>query len=244
MLDVSQTDTSPFYIRQLLSGQDFATDNPMAHQMVNFTYLIGDKSTGECIIVDPAYDVAGVVDVAAADGMKVIGAMASHYHADHVGGSMMGHTIEGVAALLETHSIPIHVNEHEAPWVLKTTGISETDLAVHSSGDIVTVGTIEITCIHTPGHTPGSQCFLTHGCLVSGDTLFLEGCGRTDLPGSNASDMYESLTALAKLPDETVVLPGHRYSQPPAALMSEVRQYNYVFKPKTKESWLTMFSHD
>lgn len=241
---MSQEDTTPFYLRQLLSGQDFATDNMMAKQMVNFTYLIGDKTTNECVIVDPAYDVAGVVDIAAQDGMKVVGALASHYHADHVGGSMMGHTIEGVSALLEIDSVPIHVNEHEVPWVLRTTGISESDIHKHVSGDVIKVGNIEISCIHTPGHTPGSQCFLAHGCLISGDTLFLEGCGRTDLPGSNPEDMYHSLSTLASLPDHTVVLPGHRYSQPPAALLSEVKEYNYVFKPKTKESWMTMFSHD
>ena len=157
---------------------------------------------------------------------------------------MMGHTIEGVAALLERVSVPIHVNRHEAPWVLKTTGISDKDLMVHDAGDIMSVGNVEVACVHTPGHTPGSQCFLTNGCLISGDTLFLDGCGRTDLPGSNVSDMYDSLTLLASLPNDTVVLPGHQYSAPSAARLSDVKENNYVFRPRTREQWLMMFGHD
>jgi glyoxylase-like metal-dependent hydrolase (beta-lactamase superfamily II) len=113
-----------------------------------------------------------------------------------------------------------------------------------ADGDVITVGNISVTCVHTPGHTPGSQCFLTAGCLISGDTLFLEGCGRTDLPGSNVGDMYDSLTTLASLPDDTVVLPGHQYSAPSAAHLSDVKEFNYVFKPRSKEQWMTMFGHD
>ena len=241
---MSETQSNPFYFRQLLSGQDYAAGDMMATQMVNFSYLLGDRESGECVIVDPAYAVHQLVDIAEADGMKVVGVMASHYHADHVGGSMMGHTIEGITTLLESHDVPIHVNKHEVPWVLKTTGVSEDSLVAHDSGDVVQVGKLSIECLHTPGHTPGSQCFLTNSCLVSGDTLFLDGCGRTDLPGSNVADMYDSLTKLASLPNATIVLPGHRYSEPPAARLSDVRDLNYVFKPKSKEAWMMMFGHD
>lgn len=233
-----------FYFRQLLSGQDFAQQDPMARQMVNFAYLLGDRQTGECVVVDPAYAVDDLISIAQDDNMTIVGALASHYHADHVGGSMMGYSIEGIARLLEQHDVPIHVNENEVPWITKTTGVTSDHLHSHSSGDVVRVGDLEIVLVHTPGHTPGSQCFLVNGCLVSGDTLFLDGCGRTDLPGSDVAAMYDSLTRLATLPDETIVLPGHRYSEPPAARLSDVKQYNYVFKPKSKEAWLTMFGHD
>ena len=145
---MSTQDVNPFYFRQLLSGRDFGTQNPIAHQMVNFAYLVGDAHTKECLLVDPAYAVDDLLGIAEADGMTVTGVLASHYHPDHVGGSMMGHTIEGVAALLERVNVPIHVNRHEAQWVLKTTGISESDLMVHEAGDIVTVGNVEITCVH------------------------------------------------------------------------------------------------
>ena len=104
------------FFRQLLSGRDYATDDQMARQMVNFVYAIGDRQSGECVLVDPAYSVRDLTNLVEAEGMKVTGVLATHYHADHVGGSMMGHTIEGVATLLETGSVPVHVNKHEVPW--------------------------------------------------------------------------------------------------------------------------------
>ena len=91
--------------------------------MVNFVYAIGDRATGECVLVDPAYAVDDLVDVVEADGMRVTGVLATHYHADHVGGSMMGYTIEGVAELLERVGCPVHVQRDEAPWVQRTTGV-------------------------------------------------------------------------------------------------------------------------
>lgn len=240
------TSTPPpsFYFRQLLSGQDYATENSLAVNMVNFSYLLGDRDTGECIIVDPAYSVRDLVSVAEDDGMKISGVLVSHYHADHIGGNMMGHSIEGISQLLDISDVPIHVNKHEVPWIEKTTGVTTPHLVAHDSGDSVQLGKFEITLVHTPGHTPGSQCFLINSCLISGDTLFLDGCGRTDLPGSDPQAMYESLNVLSKMPDSTIVLPGHRYSEPPAAYLGDVKKLNYVFKPQSKEAWMTMFGHD
>jgi hydroxyacylglutathione hydrolase len=230
------------YFRQLLSGRDFATTDPIAQQMVNFVYAIGDRTTGECLLVDPAYAVGELLDAVAADGMRVGGVLATHYHADHVGGSMMGYNIEGVAALLEQVDCPVHVQRDEVPWVQRTTGLGDQQLAVHDSGDVVSVGAIEIALVHTPGHTPGSQCFHVDGRLVSGDTLFLDGCGRTDLPGSNPEDMYHSLQKLAALPTDTIVYPGHRYSQPSSATMQAITTGNYVYRPKSAEQWMQMFA--
>jgi glyoxylase-like metal-dependent hydrolase (beta-lactamase superfamily II) len=229
------------YFRQLLSGRDFAKGDPVAQQMVNFVYAIGDRTTGECVLVDPAYAVGDLLDLVEADGMRVSGVLATHYHADHIGGSMMGMRIEGIAALLELGDCPIHVQRDEAPWVTRTTGVGEGQLVEHSPGDVVKVGDVEITLVHTPGHTPGSQCFSVAGRLVSGDTLFLEGCGRTDLPGSDAAQMYESLTKLATLPDDTIVYPGHRYSVPSSGTMAAIRETNYVFRPRNAATWLQMF---
>ena len=104
------------------------------------------------------------------------------------------------------------------------------------------VGEIPIELIHTPGHTPGSQCFFVDGRLVAGDTLFLEGCGRTDLPGGDPLALYESLTQrLAKVPDDAVLFPGHLYSVEPSASMGETRRTNFVFRPRNAEQWLAMF---
>lgn len=229
------------YFRQLLSGRDFAKDDPIARQMVNFVYAIGDRSTGDAVLVDPAYAVNDLVDTVEGDGMRVTGVLATHYHADHVGGTMMGYTIEGVSTLLDRCQCAIHVQRDEAPWVQRTTGLGADDLVQHEGGDSVRVGGIDIQLLHTPGHTPGSQCFLVEGRLVSGDTLFLEGCGRTDLPGSDAELMFDSLQLLAGLPDDTVVYPGHMYSMPASAPLATVREDNYVFKPTTREMWMQWF---
>jgi glyoxylase-like metal-dependent hydrolase (beta-lactamase superfamily II) len=230
------------YFRQLLSGRDFAVHDDFARQMVNFVYAIGDRATGECVLVDTAYDVNALVDTVEADGMRLTGVLATHYHPDHVGGSMMGMRIDGIASLLERCSVPIHLQSAEVEWVAKVTGVGREHLAAHEPGDVVRVGDIDITLVHTPGHTPGSQCFLVDSRLVSGDTLFLDGCGRTDLPGSNPEHMYESLQRLAALPDDTVIFPGHQYSPESHAAMSRVRASNAIFKPKTKEAWLGWFA--
>lgn len=229
------------YFRQLLSGSDFAKQDQMAQQMVNFVYLIGDRETRECVIVDPAYAVNEISDIVLSDDMNLVGALGTHYHPDHVGGKMMGWNIEGISSLLELNNIPIHIQKAETEWVTKTTGVSASHLTLHEGGDVINVGEIEITLLHTPGHTPGSQCFLVDGNLVSGDTLFLEGCGRTDLPGSNPDDMYDSLSMLASLPTDTIVYPGHRYSDPSFLALGQVRETNYVFKPTSKEGWLQWF---
>jgi hydroxyacylglutathione hydrolase len=229
------------YFKQLLAGRDFATSDDLASQMVNFVYLIGDRLSRETLVIDPAYAVSELLDIAKQDDMKIIGALATHYHADHVGGSMMGMNIEGAARLLQLTDIPIHIQTDEAPWIQRTTGIALDSLRLHTSGDKVSVGEIEVTLLHTPGHTPGSQCFLVENMLIAGDTLFLEGCGRTDLPGSNPEQMFESLQLLGKLDEDVIVYPGHQYSIPKCMSMGDVRNTNYVFKPKTKDAWMQWF---
>jgi glyoxylase-like metal-dependent hydrolase (beta-lactamase superfamily II) len=232
------------YFRQLLAGRDFAAADPIARQMVNFAYLVGDRETGEALIVDPAYAVRELVEIAGADGMRIAGALVTHYHPDHVGGSMMGWDIEGVAELLAVDGVDgrIHVHREEAFGVKRVTGASDSDLVLHDGGDVVTVGSVDVTLMHTPGHTPGSQCFLVDGRLVAGDTLFLDGCGRTDLPGGDSDELYHSLTQrLAVVPDDTVLYPGHLYSAEPHATMGETRAHNYVFRLPTIEQWRMMF---
>jgi glyoxylase-like metal-dependent hydrolase (beta-lactamase superfamily II) len=155
---------------------------------------------------------------------------------------MMGFSISGITDLLNLASVPIHVQNEEAELVDKVTGVGHDNLITHSSGDKITVGSIEIELIHTPGHTPGSQCFLVQNRLVAGDTLFLDGCGRTDLPGGDPRQMYESLTTrLAKVPDTATLFPGHLYSPKPSQSMGETREQNYVFAPSSAEQWMAMF---
>ena len=215
------------YFRQLLSGRDIGTENQIARQMVNFIYLIGDRSTGEAVVIDPAYDPQGIINIVEEDGMRLTGVLATHYHPDHVGGDMMGFSISGITDLLELTSIPIHVQKEEAELVDKVTQVGQKNLVSHESGDKISVGSIDIELIHTPGHTPGSQCFLVDDRLVAGDTLFLDGCGRTDLPGGDPRQMYESLTKrLAKVPDHATLFPGHLYSPKSSQSMGDTRQHN------------------
>ncbi|HEX4539355.1 MAG TPA: MBL fold metallo-hydrolase [Acidimicrobiales bacterium] len=229
------------YFRQLLAGRDFARTDFVARQMVNFVYLIGDRETGDAVVVDPAYGVSDLVDLLAADDMRLTGALVTHWHPDHVGGDLMGHGIEGLRELLEHKEVPVHVQADEAPWVTRATGVADL-LEHHQSGDVVDVGDLGVTLLHTPGHTPGSQCFMVENRLVAGDTLFLEGCGRTDLPGGDPEAMYDSLTRrLARVPDDTILFPGHLYSADPSATMGDTRRLNYVFRPETPEQWLMMF---
>ena len=229
------------YFRQLLSGRDFAVGDPVATQMVNFAYLIGDRETREAVVVDPAYAVGDLLDTLAADDMRLTGVLATHHHPDHVGGDLMGISLAGLADLLAREPVPVHVNREETEWVRRVTGVSATDLTGHDNDDVVTVGAIEIRLLHTPGHTPGSQCFLIGDRIVAGDTLFLEGCGRTDFPGGDSEAMYRSLRRLADLPGDPVVYPGHQYSADPSAPLSSVRQHNFVFRPRSLDEWKTLF---
>ncbi|MEQ1508644.1 MAG: MBL fold metallo-hydrolase [Myxococcota bacterium] len=219
------------YLRQLAAGRDFGKGDPVARMMENFVYLIGDTEARECLVVDPAWDVAGIVDVARQDGYAVVGALVTHWHPDHVGGAMMGHDVQGLAELMAVAPCPIHVHRGDVELVKMVTGVSDTDLKVVSSGDKVKVGAIEVECLHTPGHTQGSQCFRCGRALVSGDTLFNDGCGRTDLPGGDIEEMWRTLyERLAALPADLVLYPGHDYGKRPPTPLGEVRQSNSALK--------------
>jgi hydroxyacylglutathione hydrolase len=189
--------------------------------MQNFVYLIGDPVSRECVVVDPAWEIDAIADEAAADGFEIKGILVTHTHQDHVGGHLFGHDIPGVAELLGKARAKVYVHNAEREF-LRGMG---SDVVKVESGDTVPVGRFPLTFIHTPGHTPGSQCFLIDGRLVSGDTLFIRSCGRTDLPGSDPKEMYTSLTQrLGALPDDTVVLPGHNYGGSHTTIGAEKRE--------------------
>jgi hydroxyacylglutathione hydrolase len=189
--------------------------------MQNFVYLVGDQASRECVVVDPAWEIEGIVDLAARDDMRLVGALVTHTHQDHVGGHLFGHDIPGVEDLLGTQPMKVYVHRAEREF-LKGFG---SDLVQVQGGDTLQVGAMTVTFVHTPGHTPGSQCFLVDGCLISGDTLFIRSCGRTDLPGSDPAEMYTSLTQrLGALPEDTVVLPGHNYGGSQTTIGAEKRE--------------------
>ncbi len=210
--------------------------------MANFVYLIGSRSAGECLVVDPAWSTDALLEIAGRDGMKITGALVTHYHPDHVGGSMFGFSVPGgVAELVGKADARVHVHKLEADGLKKITGVSEGDLVRHESGDRIELGDVVVELIHTPGHTPGSQCFLLHDRLVSGDTLFVNGCGRVDLPGSDPDQMYETLTGtLAKLADDVVLYPGHDYGPTPTSTMREQRRSNHYLRIRSLDDWRRM----
>ena len=197
--------------------------------MQNFVYLVGDPVTRECVVVDPAWEIDTIYDTAAADEMTIVGAVVTHTHQDHVGGSLeswgMPGRIPGVEELLERVRTKVYVHKAEREF-LRGFG---SDLVKVDNHDTLPVGRLTLTFLHTPGHTPGSQCFLVDGRLISGDTLFIGSCGRTDLPGSDPKEMYYSLTQrLAALPDDTVLLPGHNYGGETSTIGREKRQNPFM----------------
>lgn len=229
---------SPLYFAQIPVGE-----------MANFAYLVGNRETRECLLVDPAWSVDALLDQAEADGMRVTGALVTHYHQDHVGGSIFGMEIEGLARLMARTPVPVHVHAHEADGVRKVTGLSASDLVRHESGDALELGGVHVRLLHTPGHTPGSQCFLVEeagapGRLVSGDTLFLGSCGRVDLPGGDPEAMYDSLkNKLGALPDDTLLFPGHFYAAEPSSTIGEQKRKNPYLRAARLEDFLSFMGY-
>ena len=218
-------------------------------EMANFAYLIGSRETRECLLVDPAWSVDALLDQAEADGMRVAGALVTHYHPDHVGGSIFGMEIEGLARLMARAPVPVHVHAHEAEGVRKLTGLSASDLVQHEGGDALDLGGMRVRLLHTPGHTPGSQCFLVEeagapGRLVSGDTLFLGSCGRVDLPGGDPEALFDSLkNRLGRLPDDTLLFPGHLYSADPSSTLGEQKRTNPYLRVARLEDFLSFVGY-
>jgi len=209
---------SGIYVKQLELGP-----------MQNFVYLVGDPVSRECVVVDPAWDIDAIVDTAQGDDLRIIGALVTHTHQDHVGGSLaswgMPGRIPGVEELLAKVPAKVYVHKAEREFL---PGLGS-DLVKVDNHDALSVGRLTLTFLHTPGHTPGSQCFLVDGRLVSGDTLFINSCGRTDLPGSDPSEMYYSLTRrLGALPDDTVLLPGHNYGGASSTLGDQKRENPFM----------------
>src|SRR5919197_4519523 len=215
---MGRVDANTIYLKQMELGP-----------MQNFVYLIGDPEARECVVVDPAWEIDTSVGTAEADGMTITYVLVTHTHQDHVGGSLeswgMPGRIPGLEELLGRVKAKVRVHKAEREF-LKGFG---SDLAPVDNHDTLKVGRLTVTFLHTPGHTPGSQCFLVEGRLISGDTLFIGSCGRTDLPGSDPVAMYDSLTQrLTALPDDTVLLPGHNYGGDASTIGREKRQNRFM----------------
>src|SRR4029077_18401669 len=138
----------------------------------------------------------------------------------------------------------VHLHKHEADGAKQIAGLSDSDIEKMDSGDTLKLGELEIKFIHTPGHTPGSQCFLVEGNLVSGDTLFVNSCGRVDLPGSDPEQIYYSLNpTLRTLDDATVVYPGHAYAPEPSTTIGAQKRTNLYMRFSSVEEFLSAMGH-
>jgi len=222
----------PIYFKQLELGP-----------MQNYVYLLGDPTTHEAAVVDAAWDIDTIVRTAEAEGYRITKDLVTHFHPDHLGGDLMGHTIRGAAELTARVPAKVYVHKAELPFVHRLTGLSGSDVVAVAAGDEVAVGNLKVKLLHTPGHTPGSQCFLVGNALVSGDTLFIGSCGRVDLPGSNPEDMYRSLTqVLAALPDETLLFPGHNYADRPRSTIGDEKRTNMMMRFPSLKDFLSVMS--
>lgn len=186
----------------------------------NFAYLIGDERSKEAAVVDPSGAVSEITEALEDEGLQLKYVVNTHSHPDHTSGNKELATMAGAKLLMyktrESGSGP---------------GLKD--------GGTITLKEIKIRVIHTPGHTPDSICLLVDNKLLTGDTLFVGECGRTDMPGGDSGDLYDSLFGkILPLSDELEVYPGHDYGLKPDSTLGYERKHNYVLQPRTKDEFI------
>ncbi len=186
----------------------------------NFSYIIADEVTKEAAVVDPSFNVEAITQLLVRENLNLKYVVNTHHHSDHTAGN------EELAS------------KYQAKIVAHRLSRVKKDCAV-DGGESIRIGKITIRIIHTPGHSPDSISLLADGKLLTGDTLFVGECGRTDLTGGDASDMYHSLfDKLMKLSDEIEVYPGHDYGPSPHSTIGQERKTNYTLKKRTLEEFI------
>lgn len=198
----------------------------------NFVYLLADGETGDTAVVDPAWDVPFLLAEIERLGYTLTKIILTHGHKDH---------IIGVPDVLKAHpDLPVYLSPHETNPNFRP-DVPAGQLLDLADGDEVAIGNVTVRAIHTPGHSPGCTC-LAHGReLIAGDTLFIDGCGRCDLPGSDVEAQYHSLhTTLWSLPDDTRIYPGHNYGPTPTATLGQQKQSNPYLLTRDKERFIRL----
>jgi len=192
----------------------------------NFLYFIGDAQTKEIAVVDPAWDVEYLCSEANKQGYKITNIFLTHGHPDHV---------NGLDEILSRHDVPAYISKKEAPFLLP----KHKNIVVIDDRQKLQVGNIEFECLWTPGHTPGGICFKYQNVLIAGDTIFIDGCGRCDLPGGDAKLMYNSLhEVIMQLPDDTLLYTGHNYGPTPFATLQSQKKTNPYLLATSKETFI------
>jgi len=200
-------------------------------QMAVFAYIIGDQESGEGLVIDPAGDVDSIIATANKNNIKIKYIVNTHGHVDHTSGNKEMKAKTGV---------PIVIHEGDAPMLVSTPatilamfGAEQSPPAdiIVKNGDDITMGKVSLKVIHTPGHSPGGIALYTDGYVFTGDTLFVEAVGRTDIPGGSWDVMFRSIhDKLLTLPAETMVLPGHNYGRMPTSTIAHEKRYNPFLK--------------
>jgi hydroxyacylglutathione hydrolase len=196
-------------------------------QMANFTYIIADEESDEAAVIDPSWDLDDVFKALKKNGWKAKYVINTHSHFDHVLGN------EQVAAVTGAK-----IMQHENSKLAKDISVSD--------GDVIEVGSVRLRVLHTPGHSKDSMCLILDDQLViTGDTLFVGNCGRTDLPGSDPAEMYDSLfERVGKLDEKLVVYPGHNYGSTPTSTIGKEKKTNHVLQPRSKQEFLSFMTGD
>lgn len=204
----------------------FLKQMQVSHMAV-FAYIVGDRESGEGLVIDPAAETERILSEAENNGITIKYIVNSHGHVDHISGN---------ADMKARTGADIIIHKDDADMLVSTPAMvlhmfrakpsPPADITVQD-GDMITVGQITLRVIHTPGHSPGGMALYTPGYVFTGDTLFVEALGRTDLPGGSWEIMHESITnRLLTLPDDTIVLPGHNYGRMPTSTIKNERDNN------------------
>jgi hydroxyacylglutathione hydrolase len=191
----------------------------------NFSYIIADDATREAAVVDSSYNAGEITRILKAEDLKLKYIINTHGHSDHTAGNEELRSIFG--AIIVAYKLS-RINS---------------DVKV-DDGDVILVGSIPVKVIYTPGHTPDSICLLVDNQkLLTGDTLFVGECGRTDLPGGNSQNLYYSLfSRILKLNDDVEVYPGHDYGSKPFSSIGEEKRSNYTLEPRSLAEFIEFMS--
>lgn len=189
--------------------------------MQNFSYIIGDETTKEAAVVDAGWDIDKLIDISNKEGLKINKIILTHSHYDHV---------QKVDELASRTDSDVFFHEDDYNEIRITIKNQSTRIHQLKNNDTINIGKIKIKIIHTPGHTPGAICLLVEDKLLTGDTLFVNAIGRTDLPGGDSIKLFESLKKLKKLNDDIKIYPGHDYGDVPFSTIGNEKKNNPYFK--------------